>query len=118
MGSTTKCDERSNGMSRRDFAATAASTLSLLGALGSTGQDAEAAKGDPDAPIDIAEWSYFWVGHERASLAKGTYVGGKQMYVEYWIPSVVRHPLPIVLVHGGGGQGTDWMGTPDGRPGW
>ena len=22
------------------------------------------------------------------------------------------------LVHGGGGQGTDWTGTPDGRPGW
>ena len=22
------------------------------------------------------------------------------------------------MVHGGGGQGTDWMGTPDGRPGW
>ena len=27
-------------------------------------------------------------------------------------------PYPIVLVHGGGGQGTDWLGTPDGRPGW
>ena len=24
--------------------------------------------------------------------------------------------MPIVLVHGGGGQGLDWMGTPDGRP--
>jgi pimeloyl-ACP methyl ester carboxylesterase len=40
------------------------------------------------------------------------------MYVEYMIPRQVRHPFPIVLVHGGGGQGTDWMGTPDGRPGW
>ena len=27
-------------------------------------------------------------------------------------------PYPIVLVHGGGGQGTDYLGTPDGRPGW
>ena len=34
------------------------------------------------------------------------------------IPAQVRHPFPVVLVHGGGGQGTDWMGTPDGRPGW
>jgi pimeloyl-ACP methyl ester carboxylesterase len=66
----------------------------------------------------LAEWSYFWVGVERAPLARGTYTGGKQMYVEYWIPRVVKHPVPIVLVHGGGGQGTDWMGTPDGRPGW
>jgi len=40
------------------------------------------------------------------------------MYVEYWTPAQVRHPYPIVLVHGGGGQGLDWMGTPDGRPGW
>src|SRR5215211_6754483 len=34
------------------------------------------------------------------------------------IPAQVKHAIPIVLVHGGGGQGTDWMGTPDGRPGW
>jgi pimeloyl-ACP methyl ester carboxylesterase len=26
--------------------------------------------------------------------------------------------LPVVLVHGGGGQSTDWMWTIDGRPGW
>src|SRR5260370_90266 len=69
-------------------------------------------------PLDLAEWSYFWVGVERAELASGTYVNGKQMYVESWIPARVRHPYPIVLVHGGGGQGLDWMVTPDGRPGW
>src|SRR5881628_2192911 len=69
-------------------------------------------------PLDLAEWSYFWVGVEQAHLARGTVVNGKQMYVEYWIPAQVRHPYPIVLVHGGGGQGLDWMGTPDGRPGW
>src|SRR5437867_1859357 len=69
-------------------------------------------------PLDLAEWSYFWVGVEQAHLARGTVVNGKQMYVEYWIPAQVKHPYPIVLVHGGGGQGTDWMGTPDGRPGW
>jgi pimeloyl-ACP methyl ester carboxylesterase len=68
--------------------------------------------------LDLAEWSYFWVGVERAELARGTVVNGKQMYVEYMIPAAVKHPYPIVLVHGGGGQGTDWMGTPDGRPGW
>jgi len=45
-------------------------------------------------------------------------VNGRQMYVEYQVPAQVRHPYPIVLVHGGGGQGLDWMGTPDGRRGW
>jgi pimeloyl-ACP methyl ester carboxylesterase len=78
-------------------------------------QTAEAAT---RVPLDVAEWSYMWVNVKRAETARGAFVGGQQMYVEYMIPTVVRHPFPIVLVHGGGGQGTDWMGTPDGRPGW
>jgi pimeloyl-ACP methyl ester carboxylesterase len=69
-------------------------------------------------PLDVAEWSYLWVNVKRAETARSTFVGGQQMYVEYMIPSQVKHPFPIVLVHGGGGQGIDWMGTPDGRPGW
>ena len=97
-------------MTRRDFAAAATVALTLAGTL--------AAETTSAAALDLAEWSYFWVGVERAPLARGTYTGGKQMYVEYWIPRVVKDPVPVVLVHGGGGQGTDWMGTPDGRPGW
>ncbi|CDG39672.1 putative exported protein [Asaia bogorensis] len=27
-------------------------------------------------------------------------------------------PYPIILMHGGGFQGTEWFDTPDGRPGW
>jgi pimeloyl-ACP methyl ester carboxylesterase len=112
----------SEPISRRDFAATTTGVLSLLGAMAGGTESAEAAATDApkasSAPYDIAEWSYFWVGNERAPLSKGSIVGGKQMYVEYWIPTVVKHPIPIVLVHGGGGQGLDWIGTPDGRPGW
>ncbi|HJZ77695.1 MAG TPA: alpha/beta fold hydrolase [Vicinamibacterales bacterium] len=83
-------------------------------------RDAHAQPANPsaDRALDIAEWSYFWVGVEQAHLARGTMVNGRQMYVEYWIPSRVRYPYAMVLVHGGGGQGLDWMGTPDGRPGW
>ncbi|OUS91388.1 alpha/beta fold hydrolase [Rhodococcus sp. NCIMB 12038] len=41
------------------------------------------------------------------------------MWVEWEAPATTpAHPLPVILVHGGGGQGTDWMITPDGRPGW
>ena len=40
------------------------------------------------------------------------------MYVEHWIPREVRHPYPVVLIHGGYGQGSDWISTPDGRRGW
>jgi pimeloyl-ACP methyl ester carboxylesterase len=60
---------------------------------------------------------FFWVGTERVSGAAGTAPYGR-MYVEWLAPVEVTKPYPIVLVHGGGGQGTDYLGTPDGRPGW
>src|SRR5436190_1690213 len=69
-------------------------------------------------PLDLAEWTYFWLGVRPAKLAKGTVVNGEQMYVEYFVPAQVRHPFSIVLVHGGGGQGLDWLTTADGRAGW
>jgi pimeloyl-ACP methyl ester carboxylesterase len=40
------------------------------------------------------------------------------MFVQYFLPSRSRHDVPIVMIHGGGGQGTDWLETPDGRDGW
>jgi len=72
----------------------------------------------PAPPLDIAEWSYHWYGVEHALLARGTVCNGMQMYVEHWIPAQVRHPYPVVLIHGGFGQGSDWFTTPDGRRGW
>ena len=100
-----------DGISRRDFAALAATALAAPVAFA-------APSGNTATELDLAEWSFFWVGVERVELAKGAVVNGKQMYVEYQVPAQVKHPYPIVLVHGGGGQGLDWMGTPDGRPGW
>ena len=81
-------------------------------------QPAAETAGAAQPALDLAEWSYFFVGVERVDLARGTYVNGKQMYIESFVPAQVRHPYPFVLVHGGGGQGLDWMGTPDGRRGW
>jgi pimeloyl-ACP methyl ester carboxylesterase len=108
---------------RRDFIArTAAAGAGVMLAPGTSVGPLAAQAGSAvpaaAAPLDIAEWSFFWVGVERAELARGPVVNGKQMYVEYQIPAQVRHPYPIVLVHGGGGQGLDWLLTPDGRPGW
>jgi pimeloyl-ACP methyl ester carboxylesterase len=61
------------------------------------------------AVLDLADWSYWFYGVERATLARGTVVDGSQMYVERWIPRRQRHPYPVVLVHGGYGQGSDWL---------
>ena len=40
------------------------------------------------------------------------------MYVEHRETNGEGELGPVVLIHGGGGQGTDWGTTPDGRPGW
>lgn len=65
----------------------------------------------------IADQGNFWTGTSRRKQENGT-VAGPAMFVQYQIPAELRHPYPVVLVHGGGGQGTDYMSTPDGRPGW
>jgi len=60
---------------------------------------------------------FFFVGIERTAQPFGTTPRG-QMYVQWECPLEQKHPYPIVMIHGGGGQGTDWLGAPDGRPGW
>ncbi len=119
----------SGGISRREFMSRAAAlgvagaAVATVGSLATGSADAAglaqaAVAASKKIPLEVAEWSYMWVNVKRAETARGAYVGGQQMYVEYMIPAQVRHPFPVVLVHGGGGQGTDWMETPDGRPGW
>jgi pimeloyl-ACP methyl ester carboxylesterase len=70
-------------------------------------------EGDPVT----ARSGFFWVGGEELALPQGTALRG-QMFVQWMAPPTVTRPYPLVLVHGGGGQGIDWLGTPDGRPGW
>ena len=68
-------------------------------------------------PLALADQGCFWVGLSRTPVADGTASAGA-MYVGYQVPADLRHPYPLVLVHGGGGQGIEFSGTPDGRPGW
>lgn len=68
--------------------------------------------------IRLAEQGFFWVGVTYRERDGHTVVDGSQLYVEFQQPERQTRPYPVVLVHGGGGQGLDWMGTPDGRPGW
>ena len=66
--------------------------------------------------LKLADQGGFWVGVQRKSMPYGTIALG-QMFVQYMIPAEKRHPFPVVMVHGGGGQGTHMMGI-GGRPGW
>jgi pimeloyl-ACP methyl ester carboxylesterase len=112
------CNDSETGLTRREFATLLAGALLAAPAERARSQVRPAALATSGAILDIAEWSYFWYGVEYATLARGTVVNGAQMYVEHWIPAQVRHPYPVVLIHGGYGQGTDWLSTPDGRRGW
>lgn len=67
--------------------------------------------------LALAAHGFFWTGIERVAQSIGTVARG-QMYVEYFIPQRLHQPWPLVMIHGGGGQGTDYLGTPDGREGW
>ena len=66
--------------------------------------------------LKLADQGCFWVGVQRKQMSYGTIAMG-QMYVQYMIPAQKRYPYPVIMVHGGGGQGCHMMGI-GGRPGW
>jgi pimeloyl-ACP methyl ester carboxylesterase len=69
-------------------------------------------------PLELAAQGFLWTGGEIVRHPAAGPVMRGQQYAEYWIPQDLVHPLPVVMIHGGGGQGTDFLGTADGREGW
>jgi pimeloyl-ACP methyl ester carboxylesterase len=67
-------------------------------------------------PLVISDQGHFFTGLREHAAPYGIAVTGT--HVQYQIPRPVRHKNALVLVHGGGGQGLDYLATPDGRPGW
>jgi len=93
----------------------------LCGSSGLQAQKVPSGAPPPSIPTfstdDVARTGFFYAG--------GKYVGppGKEVmdgaeYVEVMVPKKIRHPYPIVIFHGAGQTGTDWLQTPDGRAGW
>jgi pimeloyl-ACP methyl ester carboxylesterase len=66
---------------------------------------------------NIARHDFFYVGGEYAG-PPGKEVMHGQMYVEVLTPKEQRQAHPLVMFHGAGQTATNWLGTPDGRPGW
>lgn len=72
---------------------------------------------EADTAVVSVRRGYLWIPGDRVETDEGTVQAGP-MFVHWEAPPRVIQPYPLVLVHGGGGQGTDWLVTPDGRPGW
>lgn len=60
---------------------------------------------------------HFWVPGERVERAGKTFQRGP-MSVTWEAPEQVTRAYPVVMVHGGGFQGTERLDTPGSRPGW
>jgi pimeloyl-ACP methyl ester carboxylesterase len=59
-----------------------------------------------------------FIGYTTEKQDNGSLNVVNPMFVQYMLPADPQHRYPLVLIHGGGGQGTDWLETPDGRDGW
>lgn len=91
--------------------------VALLAAPPAEAAAAPARTAQPAGPLIIAKQGYFFVGGQYTTTRDGEIMAG-QMFVQYQIPQRRRHRYPIVMWHGGGQTGTNFLGTPDGRPGW
>ncbi|WP_186767185.1 alpha/beta fold hydrolase [Devosia ginsengisoli] len=70
-------------------------------------------------PLHLRGLGNFYVGAVVSEPdAEGNVSVTNQMYVGYALPAEAKHDIPLILVHGGGGQASDWFSTPDGRDGW
>ncbi|KAF9076634.1 Alpha/Beta hydrolase protein [Rhodocollybia butyracea] len=65
--------------------------------------------------------NYFYVGEEYVNTPgtnNGSKIAAGQIYVEHLVPADVTQSLPILMIHGHGMTGTNFLNTPDGRLGW
>ncbi len=66
---------------------------------------------------DLTRTGIFYAGGQYEGEPGKETMGG-DAYVVVWVPKQIKHPYPIIYVHGAGQTATDWEQTPDGRPGW
>lgn len=88
---------------------------------------AVAQAGGEAGPIRLRDQGHFYVGLRELEVEGNPQAGPfgaggvglyGQMYVGFQLVENPTQKYPLILVHGGGGQSTDYMSTPDGRDGW
>jgi len=72
---------------------------------------------DARKPLRIADQGCFFVGGRYVEDGDARTMQG-QMFVQYQVPARLKCPYPVVMIHGGGQTGVNFLGTPDGRRGW
>jgi len=72
---------------------------------------------DTSRPLEIADQGVFSIPGRYIEVDKQTVMVG-QMFVQYQIPKNRTRPYPVVMIHGGGQTASNFLSTPDGRPGW
>ena len=77
-----------------------------------------AVAGGEAGELTLRDFGSKFVGYTTEAQDNGSLNVINPMFVQYMLPANRQHEYPIVMIHGGGGQGTDWLETPDGRDGW
>jgi pimeloyl-ACP methyl ester carboxylesterase len=72
---------------------------------------------DANRPLEIADQGAFSIPGRYVEVDKQTIMIG-QMFVQYQTPKNRTRPYPVVMIHGGGQTGSNFLSTPDGRRGW
>jgi pimeloyl-ACP methyl ester carboxylesterase len=94
------------------------SCLCIGAAVAATTLAAAAMAGGEAGKLELRDVGAKFVGYTTKSADNGSVDVLNPLFVQYLLPERRRHEYPIVFIHGGGGQGTDWLETPDGRDGW
>lgn len=86
--------------------------------VGAVALAAPALAGGEAGKLTLRDVGAKFVGYTTEAQSNGSVNVLNPMFVQYFLPARRRHDYPVVMIHGGGGQGTDWLQTPDGRDGW
>lgn len=95
-----------------------ASILAVIGSVCAGAITSAALAGGEAGELALRDVGWKFVGYTTEPAEQGTVNVLNAMFVHYMLPAEREHQYPVVFVHGGGGQGTDWLETPDGRDGW
>ena len=92
--------------------------LAMLAGIAVTTLSLFAHAGGEAGELRLRDIGWKFIAHTTTPGEQDTLNVVNPMFVHYLLPAERQHEYPVVFIHGGGGQGTDWLQTPDGRDGW